>query len=78
METTLVTRDLRKTYRSRGSAVEAVRGVSLSLEQGEILAFLGPNGAGKTTAVKMIAGLVRPDCGDVLIGNLNPHRRYCQ
>jgi len=65
--------NLRKTYRSGGKLVEAVRSVSLTLTAGEVLAFLGPNGAGKTTTIKMIAGLIRPDAGRVRIAGLDPH-----
>jgi len=46
------------------------RGISdlnLEVDQGDIFGFLGPNGAGKTTAMKMMAGLIRPDSGDVKI-----------
>ncbi len=66
--------NLRKTYRSGGKVLEAVRSVSLSLVAGEVLAFLGPNGAGKTTTIKMIAGLIRPDAGQVRIAGIDPHR----
>jgi ABC-2 type transport system ATP-binding protein len=65
---------LTKTYRSQGKTVEAVRAVSLTMGEGEILAFLGPNGAGKTTTIKMIAGLIRPDAGSVRVMGRNPHR----
>lgn len=70
----LVARDLHKTFRSRGKTVHAVAGVSLNVEPGEVLAFLGPNGAGKTTAIKMIAGLIRPDAGSVRVAGRDPHR----
>jgi ABC-2 type transport system ATP-binding protein len=43
--------------------VEAVRGISFSAKEGEIVGFLGPNGAGKTTTIKMLTGLIRPTGG---------------
>lgn len=66
--------DLVKTYRSGGHAIKAVQGVSFEIEAGEIFAFLGPNGAGKTTTIKMIAGLVQPTDGGVLVAGRDPHR----
>jgi ABC-2 type transport system ATP-binding protein len=71
----LSAQQLSKSYRSQGRAITAVRDVSLRLSQGEILAFLGPNGAGKTTSIKMIAGLIRPDAGEVRICDRDPHRQ---
>ena len=56
-------RGLRKSYGSR----RAVDGVSFEIGAGEIVGVLGPNGAGKTTTVSLIAGILRPDEGDVLI-----------
>jgi ABC-2 type transport system ATP-binding protein len=67
--------NLRKFYKQGGKTLEAVCGVTLSLDPGEVLAFLGPNGAGKTTTIKMIAGLLEPDAGEVQILGINPHRR---
>jgi ABC-2 type transport system ATP-binding protein len=52
-------RGLRKSYGS----LEAVRGIDLRVERGEIFAMLGPNGAGKTTTVEIFEGLTKPDAG---------------
>jgi ABC-2 type transport system ATP-binding protein len=62
----LEVRALRKTY---GDLV-AVQDVSFALGAGEVVGLLGPNGAGKTTTVGMIAGLVTPISGEVLIGGV--------
>jgi lipopolysaccharide export system ATP-binding protein len=59
---TLSTEDIGKSYGGR----QVVKGVSLEIEQGEVVGLLGPNGAGKTTSFYMIVGLVRPDAGRVL------------
>ncbi len=45
----------------------AVDGLNLQVQPGELFAFLGPNGAGKTTTIKMISGLLLPDCGSVRV-----------
>ncbi len=57
----LEARDLTKRYKDR----TVVNGVSLSMQQGEIVGLLGPNGAGKTTTFYMLIGLVSPDKGQV-------------
>ena len=45
----------------------AVNDISLTVEAGKIFGFLGPNGAGKTTTIKILAGLLQQDSGDVII-----------
>jgi ABC-2 type transport system ATP-binding protein len=66
----LEARGLRKRYRARDPL--AVDGVSLSIGSGQALGLLGPNGAGKSTIVKMIAGLTRPDGGQVRLFGSRP------
>ena len=53
-------------------AVHAVRGIDLTIEPGEVVAFLGPNGAGKTTTIDMMLGLSQPASGSVRILGLEP------
>jgi lipopolysaccharide export system ATP-binding protein len=59
----LYTENIAKSYRGR----KVVKGVSISVEQGEIVGLLGPNGAGKTTSFYMIVGLVSPEKGTVYL-----------
>lgn len=54
--------------RKRYGSFEAVKGIDLKVHRGEIFGFLGPNGAGKTTTIRMIAGVLRPTAGQVLVG----------
>ena len=68
------TRDLRRTFTSRKTKVEAVRGVDLSVGTGEIFGFLGPNGAGKTTTLRMLATLLTPSAGEATIAGADLRR----
>lgn len=58
---------LTKAFRTRGGAVEAVRGIDLMVASGETVGLLGTNGAGKTTLLRMLATLLTPDGGDAVI-----------
>lgn len=60
---TLETREISKAYRGR----RVVDGVSVSVQQGEVVGLLGPNGAGKTTSFYMIVGLISPDSGRIVV-----------
>jgi ABC-2 type transport system ATP-binding protein len=60
-------RGLGRTFKTRQGVVEAVAGVDLTVEQGEIVGFLGPNGAGKTTTFRMLTTLLRPTSGTATV-----------
>lgn len=61
----------RRTYRD----VPAVRDISFTIAQGEIVGFIGSNGAGKTTTLKMLTGLLQPTAGHATIAGFTPWRR---
>ena len=75
--------NLRKTFtvrkkRGKGSllrekeTVEALKGISFSVEQGELLGYIGPNGAGKSTTVKILSGILTPESGSVSVNGRIP------
>jgi ABC-2 type transport system ATP-binding protein len=66
----IVVKDLRKAY----GEVEAVRGVSFTVEEGEVFGLLGPNGAGKTTTVEILEGYRHADAGEVSVLGMDPRR----
>lgn len=57
--------NIEKSYKGR----KVVKGISIAVEQGEIVGLLGPNGAGKTTSFYMIVGLIKPQAGRILLDN---------
>jgi len=64
---TLIAEGIGKSYKGR----QVVRGVDLRISRGEVVGLLGPNGAGKTTSFYMIVGLIPPDSGRVMIGDVD-------
>ena len=66
----ILARDLRKSY----GETEALRGIDLRVERGEVFALLGPNGAGKTTATEILAGFRKRTSGEVRVLGRNPAR----
>jgi ABC-2 type transport system ATP-binding protein len=62
-------------FRREYRLVEAVRGIDLSVDQGEFVAFLGPNGAGKTTTLKLLSGVINPTAGSARVLGHIPWRR---
>ncbi|MBQ4363429.1 MAG: ATP-binding cassette domain-containing protein, partial [Oscillospiraceae bacterium] len=54
--------------------VRAVDGISMDIEQGEIVGYLGPNGAGKSTTIKMMTGVLEPTSGEILVNGNVPYK----
>ncbi len=73
MSAMLSIRDLRKTYEG---GFQALKGVTLEIEQGEIIALLGPNGAGKTTLISTVCGITTPTAGEVTVGGFDIMRDF--
>ena len=63
---------LQDLFRPRLAPVEAVKGVSFTVERGEVVAFIGPNGAGKSTTIKMLTGILHPSSGVATVLSLIP------
>ena len=63
----IVANNVYKTYQSKDVKVEALKGVSLSVNQGEIVTIMGPSGCGKTTLLNCLSGLDEIDSGEIII-----------
>jgi ABC-2 type transport system ATP-binding protein len=63
-----------KTYKGRGESIDAVRGVDLHVQRGEVFGFLGPNGAGKSTTVKMLTTLLTITAGTARVAGIDVDR----
>jgi len=70
MSTIIEIRDLIKVYRTSSTEVIALRGLDLSVEEGEIVAVMGPSGCGKTTMLNIVGGLDRPTAGRIIVDNM--------
>jgi ABC-2 type transport system ATP-binding protein len=66
---------LRSLFHREWKSIEAVKDLSFSIGQGEVVGFLGPNGAGKTTTIKMLSGLLYPSAGRSSVLGHDPWRR---
>ena len=75
MTPTIEAAGLRKRFGKGDKAVDALDGLDLTAEPGQVVALLGPNGAGKTTFVRTVATLVNPDAGDLRVAGIDVRRR---
>jgi ABC-2 type transport system ATP-binding protein len=79
MDAMVETKGLAKTFgNAQRGEVQAVKGIDLQIQKGEIFSLLGPNGAGKTTTISMISGLIEPTRGDAYIGGYSITRQPLQ
>ena len=63
---------IKNIIKPKKELVQAVKGVSFSIEPGEIVGYIGPNGSGKSTTIKMMSGILTPTSGTIEINGLNP------
>ena len=67
-------RELTRSFKTKAGIVEAVAGIDLDVEEGELVAFLGPNGAGKSTTLRMLTTLVSPTSGTAIVAGHDVER----
>lgn len=67
----LETKNLKKIYGSGKTAVHALDGVNLSIQNGEFISIVGTSGSGKSTLLHMLGGLDRPTSGDIIVDGKN-------
>jgi len=71
VEPVIAVRNLTKTYKK----LDAVKGISFEVKEGEIFGFLGPNGAGKSTTINMICTMLEPTSGDITINGFDANKQ---
>lgn len=69
---------IKSLFKPEIKKVHAVKSVSMSIEEGELVGFIGPNGAGKSTTIKMLSGILQPTTGEVRICGIDPAKRRMQ
>ncbi|MGB3082332.1 MAG: ABC transporter ATP-binding protein [Candidatus Omnitrophota bacterium] len=70
----IITKNLYYTYETGKRKVEALKGIDLSVNRGEIFGFIGPNGAGKTTTIKLLLGILAPEKGELTLFGRSPSK----
>lgn len=63
--------NLKKSYKSKGIQYLVLKGINISIQDGEFVAIMGPSGSGKTTLLNVISGFIKADCGEVLLDGNN-------
>ena len=63
---------IKSFFKRKYKYIKAVNNISFDIKKGEIVGYIGPNGAGKSTTIKMLAGILVPDEGEVIIDGMNP------
>jgi len=66
---------IRSLFSRDYKTIEAIKGISFSIGQGELVGYVGPNGAGKSTTIKILSGILYPGSGHVTVGGLQPHKQ---
>ena len=64
--------NIEKSY----GAVQALKGMSLEVDEGEVFGLIGPDGAGKTTLIRILTSLIYPDSGEAMVLGLDPVKDY--
>lgn len=70
-----IIKSLKNIFFPKYEYIEALKGISFSVKEGEILGYIGPNGAGKTTTIKILSGIIYPDGGEVEVLGYLPFQR---
>jgi ABC-type lipoprotein export system ATPase subunit len=70
----LIAQNLHKSYSNGKKKFHVIKGIDLSVRKGELLFIVGPSGAGKSTLLHLLAGLDKPDRGEVILGNIDIYK----
>lgn len=70
----LIARNLHKSYYNGGKRLHVIKGIDLSVKKGEVLFIVGPSGAGKSTLLHLLAGLDKPDSGEIIFGGTDIYK----